>query len=572
MFFLTQDTLAMRQRYRQGTANSIHLPSITDKPIDVFAIVPPPIFAAVTARTPRTTRSPSTIYWKCALSVPDTSEDPAFQRTGRWLADAFKRNQPQTANCFFAEHQPNGRHSIAIAMRKFTGQQLTNESGVPATEQDTAAINAILFFMSSTIANVHRTEARLKAVLDRVSIDARNATAIVLYNGTTPQDTERICDRLHLDTLLPNHRQNDSFHCAATTTATNQRQLIVSIENGLRFVAAQYAFVSSLEQQSTTAFLSHCLSDQFWARIEVSSRTNPGLYKAVRQPNFLVRLHNAAVDRLIVVCTPDIAAHPEFPEDLRRFVAPNQFDIPHGWQYFPADWKQPHRHRQWSAFLDGLRVRAAIADATDFITLQEALLVFVQQNVPCERSADLITCQTIACAARHLQAFDEPDGLTFAEKMQQFSWLPIVRLVTVEMLTHCHREAVAKRLLPNEVIYDRQALAEYTTVPWWLQHGGLLKNVRVDVADKSMANCDDEDAVAALQKKRKIVRIDDNELDAILMRSSAALEKADRFIGHTKEMYNNSKEITRTVDRLLYEQERDIRVTKRQWTMTMREE
>lgn len=575
----------MRQRYRQGTANAIHLPSITGKPIDVFAIVRPPIFAAVAARNQRTAgqrSSPATIYWKCALSIPDTGEDAAFQRTGRWLADAFERCQAPTADCFFAEHQTNGRQSMAISMRQFIGQHLSNESGMPATKQDTAAVNAILFFMSSTAAaTASRTEARLKAILDRVTTDAKNAVAIVLYDGATTEDIERICERLQLDTLLPMYRQTGTFHCvSATRAAATQRQLSLSIENGLRCVAALYVFASALEQQSTTAFLSHCLSDQFWARIEVSAHTNPGLYKAVRQPNFLVRLHNAAIDRLIAVCTPNIGEHPEFPQDLRQFVQPNQFDIPHGWQHFPVDWKQPHRYKQWHSFLDSVRLRTTTttcADGgTDFASLQEALLVFAQQNVPCERNADVMACQMIACAVQHLQSFqandgDDNDALTFAEKMQQFSWLPIVRLVTVELLTHRHREAVAKRLLPDDVIYDRQALAEYTNVPWWLQLGGLLKNVRVNVDGASKSVMADNEA-AAHQKKRKVARIDDNELDAILKRSSAALDKADRFIGHAKGMYSDSKEITRTVDRLLYEQERDIRVTKRQWNMSMREE
>lgn len=572
-------TICMRKRYRQGTANPISIPVQKDRQIDVFDIVHQynvlNQLSVSLAKSSYLLTTPST-YWKCIISLPDQKEDAEFyQRYDKWLNGIFKRRFTGDLNYFFCEQLygfKGDRQSIAISMRKCIGTQLINESGRKTTSKDTAGANGILFLFSMA-SNLEFSQQRLKSILE-ITSSSNAAMAIVVYNNN--HDKIQLFDREHFfDKLKINHLANkseiDYFHC---DEQVNSKQLTDLIETSIKFIASEHKFESHLQQQSAVSFLNQCLSDQFWKRITTSSQVNPALHKAVTNPNFVIHLYNNAVNRLINICQTNIDDHPEFPHEFKQFIQATNIDVPRSWEHFPNDWKLLRRQKQWKTFFNELKLSTMNCSNLDnFDSIQENILLFCQQNISDEKTADLITCQAIACCIKHLQSFNVDDELTQIDKMQQFSWIPIIQLVAIESLTLHYKEACNEKRLPNEIIYNRQELMDYTLTPWWLQQNGLLKNVRVQTEYESITDIDDSaNNSVMIIKKPRIQRIDDNELFEILQRCEKSTENADRFIANSKAMYDESKIISKNFDRMLYEEERDIRVKKLEWQMSMRKE
>lgn len=563
------NTIAMRKRYLQGTANPILLSVHKDRKIDVFDIVPQHILSQTSSSRSYSLITPSN-YWKCLISLPDATEDALFmQRYDKWLNGVFKRRFECDMKYFFCEqlHGFKGsRQSIAISMRKFIGTQLINESKRKATKQDVTGANGIIFLVSMA-GDLDESHERLKSIL---KIASSGPVAIIIYNHDNVHvfDRNTICHKLNIDQLPRHHCEIDYFYC----DQFNAMKLTDLMEMSIKFIASEYRFESLLLQQSSVSFLNQCLSDQFWKRISTSAHVNPGLYKAVTNPNFIINLYNTAIDRLIDICTRNINNHPEFPYEFKQFIQMTDIDIPHSWEYFPYDWKLLRRQKQWKTFLNELKLTTMThCNLDNFESIQENILMFCQHNIPDDRSVDLIACQAIACIIRHIKSFNSSTDdveLTQMEKMEQFSWLPIIQLVAVEALTLHHKHACNENRLPQEIIYNRNELSDYTLIPWWLQQNGLLKNVRVDTESVTV----DADNSMMIVKKPRIQRIDDDELMEILQRSAKSVENAERFIANSKEHYDQSKKISKNFDQMLYKQERDIRVKKLEWQISTRKE
>lgn len=546
--------LNLRQRYRTGSAEKIRLPSDKDESIDLFTIIPPEI--------PRSKFgskfTKSMFYWKCAISIPDTDEDRLFLKIDKWLNNIFlRRSNASDENIFFCEQY---RHQFAkcgfgICLRKLTGSKLISECG-QVEENSTIGLNGAIVFIST--ANLKKAKQRLKAILKNPGIN--DAIGIVLYNSG-PVDEENIRKELNLDQLIKRSNdmdRNSDFFCCDVT----QKSLADLLETALRFVASHYSFESLLEMQSTTTILAECLGDQFWNRISSSAQHNPGLAKSIFDINFIIQLYNSAVTEIIEICSKDFSHHPDFPNELKQFVPKTNLNIPLEYEYFPAEWKSPSRSKNLVKFLKSLQLKPIQLITTSEDEIQQSLLEYCSNHFSSQAVSERAAYRMIESLLKYLQSEDEIESL--ATKMMKFSWIEPIKLLTLEILSFRYDEVHTR--LPSEIIYNKDDLKNYTSTFWWLRKNGLLKNVRI-----SDENWPTEKCSPGTIKKPRICHIDSKELDDILAKGVACVQKAEAQIAKYKTVTGSSKDSTRELDNLLYIHEQTNRKIQREYQMSLKD-
>lgn len=556
---LQAKTLSLMKRYRSGLPSKLIAPPVREDSIDLWSIIAPELIK-LTAQTKL--KQMQNIYWKCAISLPDTDEDPSCQAISQWLDNVFNRQVskfPRQNDIFFVEQHDIYNQRVNVCMRKFTGKKLLNESQKMLAPKDAEGTNAILFFM--TTKKLHETRERLKAVLQ--TIELNNAAGLIIYSLDT-SDLDEIKNVLNLYDFMDYDKVDECIF--ANNLRNRGNNLCHLTKTGLKYVAANSFYDDQLELQQIVSFLRICLADELWQRIYMSVSRNPTLLEATTQFSFLKDYHNEAIDRLISVCTPSCIDSPTlFPFELRQFVPQHQLDIPLGLEYFPENWHQTaaQHQEQLTNFLKSLQIHQQIdlKNVTEIPELEESILKFVRAHIPSKSDADRTAYKMI----QHILAYLSPerlDKLEFKEKLAKYSWLDAFPIFATDLLSYQYQRYCSEQRLPNYVIYDKYEYQDYIRTAWWLQtNEELLKDLTTNVLRNINAAVDEyeqtckrqrlEDTVIAAEEKKK--------LDEILKKGYESLAKADKTHDRMKEIQTTCKDISKDLDHNLYRQEKFMR-------------
>lgn len=541
---LQDETLNMSKRYRHGIPTTLTCPATPENMIDIFEIIPQELNKK-SSTIERIRKRPT--FWKCGISIPNSTEDGACQRIEKWLDKLFVRREPIDSKIFFCEQQfvRNIHQDVAISLRKFRGSEMSNEDGIVGAN-DATGLNAIVFVM--TASNSMETKKRLLKVLQYKSV---NCVIGILMLNVDKNYEHYLRTELELDELTT----DSGFHVkyfyskneAAPALSTRNKLLIKCF----KWVAIHFKFQNSLEMQSTMSFFDQCLGNQFWHRILTSCAHHPGLFKASTNIGFIIDIYNAALDQLDNIVAEDFSNHSLFPEEFKRYVKAVSKDIPMEHQCFPNDWKNPSRSKQLLNFLSSLRLQPLKLKASSLKEVQQQLLAYAHRHITDRLRSDRAAYRMIKVLLEYLESNGDEK---FEQQITSFNWIDSVRLLTLELLLFQYDQKAHS--IPKEVIYNREKFKHYQNDPWWLQQNSPMKQVRLSFDRR------DEDAVSQ-SKKRRPNSIDKYEIDQLIARGADALAKADKKIDKFKSTVNIGRDITHELDSLLYDHERNLRVQKR---------
>lgn len=583
-------TLSCMKRYRMGVPFNIKVPAIKEPSIDLWKVATPDILCAM-ARHQRQSTTKSHIYWKCVISVPDATEDNNFESINRWLSRIFVRQQARRKDIFFLEQctvSEANNHRVSICLRKLSGPELTNESGKQHCAEAIRGTNAVLFFAASE--NFKLAKCRLATVIQSTGI--KTAIGIVTYNSSTIDST-----------ILQNELGMQTF----LTADTIERCLFVDRGHDslahltikcMQYIATNSQFDYRLELQRITSFLQLTLGDELWKRITSTLNQNPTLDRAITDFNFVANFHNEALRRVTSICNHSMHDHWQFADEFRPFVPDVQLDIPLTVEYFPIDWTTKHEQhqRQLIKFLQSLELKEFhTAEIPDVSSLEQNVLMYARQHIANEREASQAAYKMLQPILHYLnQEIDDDSVLTFQQKLSYYPWVKSIEFFSLDVLTHRYNNNIHKQSLPGYVIYDKDDLAAYIGTPWWLTlKKTLLKEITTDVLNDSVHSHDGEPDGSPSIKKR---RMDDSsmsshssqlslspfigspgienqkiDIDEVLDRGRATLERVDKKIAAYNRFNHISKEVSKDFDNTLYKQEQTIRVMKNIWKNNLQE-
>lgn len=591
---LQNTTLSSMKRYRLGVPFNIKLPAIKEHSIDLWKSIVSDIQRAVAQHEqPNRRHFPirSHVYWKCLVSVPDASEDINHESINRWLSRTFVRRHARRNDIFFVEQNGVGDSTsprVSVCLRKVSGSQLIDESNNHDCTEAIRGANAVLFFMAA--GHIASAKRRLMSIIQKTGI--RTAIGIVTYNSAGI-DASTIQREL---AAMPNVLSADTIGKCLFIDRGHE-PLTQLTTNCLQYIAGQSQFNYRLELQCITSFLQLTLGDELWQRIASTLNQNPTLSRAITDFNFVANFHNEALKRIISICEYTVDEHTQFADEFRPFVPDIELDIPLELEYFPNNWRTTYElHRkQLCEFMRTLALRPFdVTTITNATSLEHTLLAYASQHFTSDRDARQAAYKMLQPI---LMFFNQPssdndDSLTFTDKLSAYPWIKSVELLALDMLTHRYNDYIQKQRLPGYVIYDKSDLAKYIQTPWWLTlKKNLLREITTDVLNESVRSHDDDVDESPTSKKRRMnnssvssplsrqsmspllssasssVHSENHKIniDELLVRGRATLERVDRKIAAIQQHKQVSKETSRQFDHHLYKQEQTIRVMKNVW-------
>lgn len=554
---LQTQTLSFMKRYRSGFPCKLRVPPIREDNIDVWKIIAPEL-----NKLKDPSKKCQNIYWKCVISLPDNEEDSSSQSISNWLNSVFVRQvtrYPKRNDIFFLEQSMMDDNLINVCMRTLSGTQMINESQKIYEAKDIDGSNAILIFMTNRNLNV--TRARLKAVLKAIQLNDPAGIIIYSFGSSDPNELKR---ELRLHELLDADKVDE---CIFANSGSNG--LCHSTKHCLRYIAENSFYDDQLEMQKIIPFLSTCLSDELWQRISISMNGNPTLLEASTRFDFLVGYHNAAVEHLISMVSPNCFESPTlFSYELRQFVPKHLFEIPLGLEYFPEDWhKHAKKHRnQMTDFLKSLIIKPQLdhKTITDITSLEREILKFVKLHITLQSHAQRTAYKIIQNILATIRTIPN-DPEMFQRKMASHSWLHSLPIFTAELLSFQYNRFVSENRLPNYVIYDRYGFQDYTRNAWWLTlNENLLKDLTANVMRKIDVAIDEYEQSIKRQRLEEttIIETEKMDLEETLAKGYASLAKADTNFSTFLETKKTRKNISKDLDYSLYRNEQTMRDTK----------
>jgi SAC3/GANP family/MCM3AP domain of GANP len=551
-------------RYLKGSPDILKYPAEVAAKIDIFATVAPGVFhQPATPRLLGAVKS-SQQFWKLAISTPFKNEENQsdfYNYIDKFLGRAFRPDDqppPVKRDIFFVQQRTLAeyRKTLAICVRQVRGRQLLDEFNRPESGSVENA-NGLLFFMTA-LARKEVSRERLHKCLASAERWGPCPLAVVVYESSIEHITKaKLIDHLGLDELLEQEKVSDYeliFH-------STQQKLQRSIEAGLAFLAKNYSFENCLELQSQISFLGICLGEELWLRFALSGEQNQGFGERARRPDYVAELYNQAVQRVINIVSHDLGPYPDFPDELRQFVAKRVYDIPLGVEYFPPDWKSKERQAEICGFLEKCKLPALEATAlTTYQALDAEINRWVQQTLTDGRTAARVANQMLQTVLAAVEALPlQPD--TFGEALQLISWIPAAQTLATEHLQEQWR--LHNQRLPIDIVYKKPELESYTRTPWWL-------------ADPKLAKWRHSEGAAQDEPVRKRPRLQSaslsfsrDQLNEIMAQGESSMRRASEKIDQFRKVAAETRSVSQQFDHIMYRHQRSFYENRRAWEEQM---
>ncbi|XP_014095342.3 protein xmas [Bactrocera oleae] len=570
------ENLQMIKRYRHGEPCNFELllwqhPETVTRPcatVDIFEVIRAHLTHKQTVNCGQLQQNK---YFKLLLTLPnDRDELPGFESLcNKWLQKHLRRNNSATEELQVVETDAQRKVTaetspyicgveldVALCVRKVSGIPPLNESGqIVRNECDN--MDAIVCLMGCD--SIQSTRKRIHHLLKLSRLHKAVPVAFVVYDGQYTDELE-LSDMLEMESLMSAGPVSayKFFGCLQTK---NEFSFVQLMGRALRFVTRENRLSNKesvvLQMQTLQSWLETCLGEEMWQRWQFSTEQNPSFAKICSTPQYLVDLYNEAVQRVIHMATVDFSDMPEFPEELRKFVPKLNVDIPLGLEYFPNDWKSAQRQQQIAQFLQRLLL-APVKEAPNFKDVEDWELWLLNYASACiphdEEAATLASYQAIKALIEQLNRADLEDIAT-STRFQLINYLSIIKAIAYTLINAVLKEYIANPdanayKLPNEIIYQQQALADYQLIPWWLNNEAVeavkMDYTMVEAEDTSSQDRESFDEPGVMNSEM---------LDDIIKQAEAVSRKAEQnFYSMKKQTLNvDTTELSRDLDASIYQ-------------------
>ncbi|KYM97352.1 PREDICTED: uncharacterized protein LOC108778494 [Cyphomyrmex costatus] len=417
------------------------------------------------------------VYWKLVISWPDLANKAVLWYYKK-VMNEYLNPDDFTMDPIVKIYRPNPYETLHVCIRHFEGL---------ISEHHLVGADALLFIADAS-ENYRSVAKRLtKTILSRHKLMPMPLAFIVLGNGNLENQNNSIV--LDLESFL------ESGYVSEYTIMYEENlsaKIILNLmQSAVLWLTMNKSPSNPLEMDYLFNVYDICLSEELWLRILGDSMYNKKLSDALTDPNFVIDLHNEAVNHLIdIILDPESMLYTNFAPELKKFLK-NSGTMPCSYEYFDESWKQDEYRAKLETAMNSFVLPPWNSPwpITDIQDLRQHIMNYCRE-VLSDSNCNIIFCDILS-------------NLFLTSGSLQVSNF-------VHVLLYMIKEKI--RLLDEDqiVIYNRNHIKHFQTLPWWFKSNVLTEFMLHG------SSSDDNIALNEPRRKRKKLDKSENNLDDAL--------------------------------------------------------
>ncbi|XP_012234815.1 uncharacterized protein xmas [Linepithema humile] len=420
------------------------------------------------------------IFWKLVISWPDLSN-----RTMLWhhkkTMNQYLYPDNFTMDPIVKVYRPNSYEILHVCIRHFEG--LISDRNLVGTD-------ALLFIADA--AEDHKSVAKrlMRAVLSRHKLMPIPLAFIILNDGNLENQNESVVSVL--ESLLESGYVSEY-------TVMHEKNLSAKVilnltKSAVLWLTMNRSPPNPLEMDHLHNVYDICLSEELWLRILGDAMFNKQLSSALINPNFVIDLHNEAVNHLMdIISDPESMLYTSFAPELKRFLKSNR-TMPCSYEYLDESWKRDEYRAKLETAMNSFTLPSWNAPwpIEDIQDLRRHIMHYCRKVLP-DSNCNIVFCDILS-------------NLFMTSGSLQVSSF-------VQILLHIIKEKV--RLLDDQtVIYNRNHVKHFRTLPWWFKSDVLTEFISHELnADNSVCILNEPARKRKKLDDRSVTDLDDDALD-----------------------------------------------------------
>ncbi|KAK0074544.1 hypothetical protein PV325_008171, partial [Microctonus aethiopoides] len=426
----------------------------------------------------------SIMYWKMIISWPDLHEKFLLGRYKKIMCEYFSPRD-YSIDPIIKTYKPNPYETLNICI-KHMDEEIDDDNSVGADG---------LFFIATTDENPKSVANRLtKTILSRQKLMRIPLVLVILgdetlHNKIKPtEDIQKLIDSGYISDYV--------VHCEAKV---DESIILRLAQTAIDWLTRHKPSAQPLEMNSLSELINSCLCDELWLRISGHASFNVNLSMALRNPQFVVNMHNEAIAHLIeIINDPESLMYTNFPPEFKQFL-PMKFILPCTYEYFDEDWKSTKNRENIERILRSFSLPPWPFDwpINDTVELHKCVVEYYESTLRYSNYSRI--SNNILSNVFYMSDDDETPN-----------FVHVILEISKERLNDID-DIVC-------VVYNKNHIKHFQTLPWWFESDTLV-NFKADIESLKMQQFDDQFDEEPAKKKRRIAK-ENEELPHIIKKHS----------------------------------------------------
>ncbi|XP_043673590.1 uncharacterized protein LOC122631681 [Vespula pensylvanica] len=420
------------------------------------------------------------LFWKVVISWPHLEN-----KTDLWqykkIINRYLCPEDYTVEPIIKSFQPNSYENLHICIRYFEGF---------IAEHNLFGTDGFIFIATASENAISVNKRLTKNILSREKLIPIPLVFIILGNGGLETEKEKIVT--DLDTLLESGYISE--YTITVENKLNETVILNLIQSTILWLAINKPPKNPLEMDSLQNLCDICITEEFWQRVLEDSIRNANLSESIKDPNFLINLHNEAVAHLIhILLDPESLMYTKFSPELKKFVR-NQCISPCSYEYFDDVWRTVEYRVNLENIISGLMLPhwSFPWPVTDVHQLHQNIIHYCHIVLP-DINNHAFSCDILS----HLYF------MTGSIQVMNFA----------DILVHIVKEKISFIETDLKVVYNKNYIKYFKTLPWWFKSTTFAEYTSKINLDETYSIKRDNIITEPVQKKRKLKDCSDSTFE-----------------------------------------------------------
>ncbi|XP_014219433.1 germinal-center associated nuclear protein [Copidosoma floridanum] len=393
-------------------------------------------------------------FWKMVISWPFLENRLTLWRHKK-LVNKYLSPADTTLEPIIIHHKPNSLESLDICIRYSEG--LISENCI-------IGMDALLFIVGAD-EDVRSVQRRLsKAVLSRVKL--MPIPVVIIVFGDEKISAKNFKMPMLEDLLESGHVSEYSI---LYENSIDENIVLRIFQSATLWLAINRSPAVPLEMDYLKKIFDDCLSEELWLRIKGYLSLTPWLSDALKDPNFIINLHNEAITYMTdLILDPESMTYSEFAPELKIFL--NKIRAyPCTYEYYDSVWKHPEYRAELERIMNNFIFPPWNEDwpITDTIEAYDAIIDYCRQIISYESSIP-VTNNIMSDMFLLTDENDEDSYPSF-----------------IDVILHIMNKKINDIGGNTRVVYNKNHIKHFQTLPWWYKSSTLSKYVNQHKKEES---------------------------------------------------------------------------------------
>ncbi|XP_076668334.1 RRM_XMAS2 and SAC3_GANP domain-containing protein xmas isoform X2 [Andrena cerasifolii] len=421
----------------------------------------------------------SNYYWKLVISWPDLHNKSILWHHKKIMNQYLYPND-HTLEPIIKLYQPNQSETLHICIRHFEG--LIRDHNVVGSD-------ALLFIATASEETKFVIKRLTKTILSRDRLMPIPLVFIILGDANVKIQEKEIAASLE-----------KMLKCGYLSTYTimyekdlTEKTILNMTQSAVLWLTINKSPPNPLEMDYLQDIYDICLTEELWLRILDDSFFNKKLSCALKEPKFIIDLHNEAVTYLIdIILDPESFMYTKFAPELKKYIS-NEYMMPCSYEHFDDTWKKEDYK----------------------VELEKVMFSFKlpqwRYGWPISDNNTLHRCITKYCQEALFDSNDDQPSCGILSNLFFTSGVATVSNF-IDVLLYIVKKKVYLLNKDMKVIYNKDYIKHFRILPWWLK-SSLLTEYKIVLEQLSVhGNVKRNDNNGPIVKKRKVHKLEENDV------------------------------------------------------------